>query len=396
MHDPAAQEGKERRLLFLMLGSYIKPDEIQLKEKFEILSRNYRGDIVAIVGKKEWRHAMMGAFDVRGLYLPASIRNRYTIIRDACYALYCLVAIPYRHYFKKRYDAIVAQEPIATGPLSLILSRLTGARSIVFFNGNYESSFKVDERTMKTADALKMRYSGFMIPFVLRHADGVKLLYPRQVSSFYDTEGSRKVFSFGEFVPIKRFACPGGSARLDDGSILFIGFPWYLKGVDILIKAFNKIYKEFPGHTLKIVGLCSDRTEYEKLAAGNKQIEFCKQVWYEEVVELMSKCSLFVLPSRTEAMGRVLVEAMASRKPVIGSNVDGIPYVVEDGKTGLLFQSENFDDLAAKMKRVLSDREFAMQLGENGYQFVKRELSEERYLEKFSQMVEQVLAGHNV
>lgn len=385
-----------RNLLFLFLGSYIKPDDIPVKERFELLSQNYGGDIVAIVGKKQWRRVVVGAFTLQGLYLPAVIRNRLKITRDLCYAVYCLTSIIFRHYFRKRYDLIVANEPIATGPLALVLAKLTGAKSIVFFNGNYESSFSVDKRNMRAGDSLKLRYSRFMIPFVLRHADGVKLLYPKQVASFYDTAGSRNVFSFGDFVPMKRFALQEDSERKEDGTVLFIGFPWYLKGVDILIKAFNKIHLEFPGQTLKIVGFCSDRTEFEKLAAGNRQIELCKQVYYEEVIELMSKCSLFVLPSRTEAMGRVLVEAMASRKPVIGSNVDGIPYVVEDGKTGLLFQSENPDDLALKMKQVLGDREFARQLGENGYQFVKRELSEERYLEKFSKMVEQVLTDHIV
>ena len=139
-----------------------------------------------------------------------------------------------------------------------------------------------------------------------------------------------------------------------------------MKGVDILIKAFNKISNEFSEYTLKVVGYCDDKSYFEKISSNNKQIQLCNPVNYSEVIKLMEGCSLFILPSRTEAMGRVLLEAMASKKPIIASNVDGIPTYIKDGYNGLLFESENVDDLAEKMHTVMSDENYARQLADNG------------------------------
>ena len=111
---------------------------------------------------------------------------------------------------------------------------------------------------------------------------------------------------------------------------------------------------------MKIVGYCPEGFHYYKsLAKGNENIEFHKPVFYDEVVKLMAACSLFVLPSRTEAMGRVLLEAMACKKPIIASNVGGIPNVIKDGYNGLLFKSEKVDDLADKIRLVLSNKKIS-------------------------------------
>ena len=132
---------------------------------------------------------------------------------------------------------------------------------------------------------------------------------------------------FSNYVAVSKFF----SENLIDGKyLLFLGYPWYLKGVDVLIKAFNRVSSEFPEYKLKIVGYCPEGFDYyEKLAQGNTNIEFHKPVFYDKVIKLMAGCSLFILPSRTEAMGRVLLEAMACKKPIIASNVGGIPEIIK-------------------------------------------------------------------
>ena len=100
---------------------------------------------------------------------------------------------------------------------------------------------------------------------------------------------------------------------------------------------------------------------------------------------------MFVLPSRTEAMGRVLLEAMACQKPIVASNVDGIPSVVEHERNGLLFESENVGDLASQLRRVLLDRDLAGKLAQEGHRIVHEKLSEACYLKKFVSMVDCVL-----
>jgi len=57
---------------------------------------------------------------------------------------------------------------------------------------------------------------------------------------------------------------------------------------------------------------------------------------------------------------------MACVKPIVASNVGGIPYIVEDGKTGLLFKSENVEDLAEKIIMLLKDKELRDKMGKAG------------------------------
>ena len=70
-----------------------------------------------------------------------------------------------------------------------------------------------------------------------------------------------------------------------------------------------------------------------------------------------------MLPSRSEGMGRVVVEAFCRARPVVGSRVGGIPDLVQDGTNGLLVDPGDTDGLADALVRVLTDRELAERLG---------------------------------
>lgn len=86
-------------------------------------------------------------------------------------------------------------------------------------------------------------------------------------------------------------------------------------------------------------------------------------------------------------MGRVLIEAMACAKPVIGSNVGGIPEVIDDGTNGLLFEPGDDADLAGKMERLLSDEVLRAKMGEAGAQTVREKFSSVKYAERFYEMI---------
>lgn len=376
-----------KRLLFLKLGPYFMPDELPNKEKYLRLSSFYEGDIISVVNRKEFRHFNIRNFNLKGLYLPQRIRYM-NLIRNLLYTLFTISTSVYSHYFRKKYDAIVAYDPITTGLVAIIIGKLTGARIIVEINGNYLSPINWDLESGGTISLLKYKFCKIVIPFTITHVHGVKLLYKDQIKMLQnEVKFSDKIYCFHSLVPISQLK----EGKETSKYILFLGTPWYRKGVDILIKAFNKIYKDFPGYTLKIVGYLSDKAYLEELSQGNDNIEFCNPVWHDEAMELLSKCFSFILPSRSEAMGRVLLEAMASKKPIIASNVDGIPTYIKHGYNGLLFESENVDDLAEKMRMIMGNESYAKQLAENGYKYVHEHLSEECYVNKFHDMIEKTL-----
>ncbi|MHB8481161.1 MAG: glycosyltransferase family 4 protein [Nitrospiria bacterium] len=379
-----------RRLLYLSLGPYFRPDEIPIREKYRFLSTLYCGDIIAVIDINRFNHRKLENFKVKGLYL--GFLNAIPLVRTISFLIFAVITSVYSHYFKNRYDVVIAGEPLVTGLLALTISKLTRSRCIVEVNGNFNSAFKLNSARTSLFNQMKQKYARIVAPFILRHADGVKLLYKDQLNGFGGRRALGNSSCFADFVPISQFK---KEPVIESKYILFLGYPWYLKGVDVLIKAFKKMSGKFPDYSLKIVGYCPDQTYFRELAGDNQRIEFCDPVWYEGAIKLISQCSLFVLPSRTEAMGRVLLEAMASKKPIIASNVDGVPTYIRDGQNGLLFESENVDELAEKICLILSDKEFSGRLAENGFHYVFNELSEEKYLLHYQSLIESVLTKNN-
>ncbi len=83
----------------------------------------------------------------------------------------------------------------------------------------------------------------------------------------------------------------------------------------------------------------------------------------EDVAAALDSATLLVLPSRSEGMGRVVIEAGCRGRAVVGSRVGGIPDVVADGETGLLVPPGDAAALSEALERVLSDRALAERLG---------------------------------
>jgi glycosyltransferase involved in cell wall biosynthesis len=81
------------------------------------------------------------------------------------------------------------------------------------------------------------------------------------------------------------------------------------------------------------------------------------------------------------------MEAMASRKPVIASNVGGIPELVKEGKTGFLFEVGDTHLLVEKIKNLLGDKNLTAEMGERGRKSIEENYSDEKYIENFVKMI---------
>ncbi len=107
----------------------------------------------------------------------------------------------------------------------------------------------------------------------------------------------------------------------------------------------------------------------------------------------MRGCYAFVHAARSEAMGRVLLEAMACRKAVVSTRTNGGADYVVDGKTGILCEIDDIDGMAAAMDALLSDpRARAADGTSAGFEHMSQESSEERFAELFSSMIDEVTA----
>lgn len=152
-----------------------------------------------------------------------------------------------------------------------------------------------------------------------------------------------------------------------DAVIGIVSKLWEGKGHDLLIRAFEKIRKEKQHARLVIVG---EGYLMESLKTQVRQLELSDGVIFtgflEDVPRIIATFDVAVLPSYFEGMGRVLLEAMAMEKPVVGTRVGGIPDLIEEGLNGYLVDPGNERELASALLSILNDRGLATQMGKAG------------------------------
>jgi rhamnosyl/mannosyltransferase len=121
------------------------------------------------------------------------------------------------------------------------------------------------------------------------------------------------------------------------------------------------------------------------------QTRWTERLTTAEVPRALDEATVLVLPSRSEGLGRVVVEAFCRGRGVVGSRVGGIPDIVEDGRTGVLVPPGDSAALADALTEVLSDRALAERLGAEGRVAVGPWLATpEEYAERIRELVDEV------
>jgi glycosyltransferase involved in cell wall biosynthesis len=143
------------------------------------------------------------------------------------------------------------------------------------------------------------------------------------------------------------------------------------KGHRTLIDGWPVVLAAHPEAWLLIIGEGSERDSLEAQAATlgiTNRVVFTGR--REDVPAVTAALDISVLPSYREAQGLSVLEAMALSRPVIASNVGGIPEMIEDGVSGLLVPPGDCDALAAAIVRLLSDHPLADMLARRGHDLV--------------------------
>ena len=154
------------------------------------------------------------------------------------------------------------------------------------------------------------------------------------------------------------------------------------KGHPTLIEAWPLVLRACPDAYLLIVGEGSRR---DALEAQARALRVAHRVVFtgrrDDVPAVTAALDVAVLPSYREAQGLTVLEAMALSRPVVASNVGGIPEMIEDGVTGLLVPPRDPEALAAAIVRLLRDHPFADLLGRAGHDLVHERFCVERMVQ---------------
>ncbi len=160
------------------------------------------------------------------------------------------------------------------------------------------------------------------------------------------------------------------------------------KGFDYLLKSWQLLEKDFPEWKLCIAGEGEDEAAllHMKQQMNLKTVEFIGNV--ENIEAYYEKAALFVLPSRNEGFGMVLIEAMAYENPVVSFSCKAGPKdIITDGKDGFLVPTGDFKGFASKMRCLMENKELREEMGKKAKESTKR-FQVEGILDKWEELLE--------
>ncbi len=373
---PTTTANRARKLVFL-LPLVWRPLKDNFAKRFVLLSKSCNGHIFTLSSSR-FRDLPIGSFLFNAAPDGAALITRWA------HSLWVQVLLPlWLLWGHSRPEVIVAYDPYSSGLAGAILKALLRTKLIVEINGDYHIS-------EPSESVLKRRIMRLLFLLSIHCADAVKVLNKSQETHVRTLVPNQRMYRFPDFTVVAFFRaleCYQGNY------LLSIGYPFHLKGMDILIRAFQRISEKHPTVHLRIMGYCPERelTQYKGLARGNPRVEFIPPGWIEDVGEHMRGCYALVNAARTEAMGRVHLEAMACAKPVVATRTNGGIACVEDGRTGLLCEVDDVEGLARQLDYLLSNPALAAEMGRAGLRLVHDEFSEEAYISSFLAMVEDIL-----
>jgi phosphatidylinositol alpha-1,6-mannosyltransferase len=173
------------------------------------------------------------------------------------------------------------------------------------------------------------------------------------------------------------------------------------KGHQYLIRSMPEILSEIPDTKLVLIGRGPLKDFLERLVMKlglKSSVIFTDFVPQEELPLFYAAADVFVLPAIVDSKGDtegghgiVIIEAMASRKPIVATNVGGIPDIIIPEKTGLLVNQKDSHALAKAIIRVLTDRNLSNKISENGYKLARQDLLWDATARKFTEIYSQVV-----
>ena len=181
--------------------------------------------------------------------------------------------------------------------------------------------------------------------------------------------------------------------------VLFCGYKNYekgalsiLKAIPLIIQKKPKVYFTFIGPpTLAFNRELKNLKKHHDVRIINLTPENLKGYYDLKKIAAFNETNLFLMPSRSDAYGIAFLEAWASGKPVMGSNIGATPEVIKDGVDGILVKFDDPHDISEKVVKLLKNKKMSIKLGKAGYLKVKKSNSWENIANSTHNLYQEII-----
>jgi|GEM_PF-606267 len=378
----AADHACRPRVLLVGRMRYQFPLNPSLLPKFDALRRAL--DLRVLASAAPGRSDAPGWFELIGPLTPALLDGVGFYAR-----------LPFRVVRQIRRfqpDVVIAQSPYEAAAVLLVRVALRMKTPVIVeVHGDWRTATRLYGSRLRLlvsplADAVS-RYA-------VRHADAVRTVSP-YTTALVKEQGVTPTDSFPAYMDLLPFLERPPAPLPDRPVALFIGVLEAYKNIDGLADAWRIAAPKVPDARLVLVGSGSRADVVEALLEDlPHQTAWHPRLAAPEVARALDEATVLVLPSRSEGLGRVIIEALCRGRPVIGSRVGGIADLLEDGVNGVLVEPGESSALAAALVHVLSKPGLVEGLAGAARSSVERWLlTPDDYAERTRELVERVAAG---
>ncbi|PIP15544.1 MAG: glycosyltransferase family 1 protein [Candidatus Portnoybacteria bacterium CG_4_10_14_0_2_um_filter_43_36] len=195
-----------------------------------------------------------------------------------------------------------------------------------------------------------------------------------------------KIFTLPNFIFKEKEVVAG---RSEKNYILYFGRLNQEKGVNLLVESFSEIFKNFPYWKLKIVGEGPEEERLKKMVSGREEIEILGRQNSREMKKTIAGANLVVVPSLwPENFPYAVLESFCLARPVIAAKIGGLPELIKDGKTGILFKPGDKGDLKEKIVYAINNLSRMKELGVFAQKEVLRKYNPDKHYQKLIKIYE--------
>ena len=353
------------KVLFVAPTKYKYPINEDLKSKFVILSEICKPFIFAFSDKK--KTTKVGNTN---LILNKKLNNRLLNYLKIIYLFAFIVPKKIKQY---QIDIVCLQDPVTSYfAIKSLKLRNSKVKIVLESHGDFIETIALEKKLL-IPSIYKILFKLFS-SYSVKNADQI-----RSISSF--TEEQVKAYGYqGNFVRFpawinldKFLNAKVTRDSNNDFKIIFVGSVTERKNPELIVKAISEIDGEI---SLEIIGPTPNKSYLNKLKGSIHNSQHKENILLtpftalDELIQKYSNANLFILASKSEGLGRVVIEAQATACPVLVSSNTGAVDLIIDNETGYIFENDNLNDLKDKIKNIIDNQLYSVQVGVNGKSFV--------------------------